>query len=80
MHILNDMTPMIGAMSDNVANYQAIASLPPFPLFPWFFVLPGVLVAGLALAGGVSRPRPVLAEVPERPVPANAVSINEGVS
>jgi len=34
VHILNDMTPMIGAMSDNVANYQAIASLPPFPLFP----------------------------------------------
>ena len=28
------MTPMIGAMSDNVANYQAIAALPPFPLFP----------------------------------------------
>ncbi len=80
VHILNDMTPMIGAMSDNVANYQAIASLPPFPLFPWFFVLPGVLVAGLALAGGVSRPRPVLAEAPEGPVPANAVSINEGVS
>lgn len=49
IHILNDMTPMIGAMSDNVANYQAIASLPPFPLFPWFFVLPGVLVIGAAL-------------------------------
>ena len=50
VHILNDMTPMIGAMSDNVPNYQAIASLPPFPLFPWFFVLPGVLVVGAALA------------------------------
>jgi 4-amino-4-deoxy-L-arabinose transferase-like glycosyltransferase len=54
VHILNDMTPMIGAMSDNVANYQAISSLPPFPLFPWFFVLPGVIVAGVALAGGTS--------------------------
>jgi hypothetical protein len=52
--ILNDMTPMIGAMSDNVDNYQAIKSLPAFPLFPWFFVLPGVLIAGLAFA---SRPR-----------------------
>jgi hypothetical protein len=49
IHILNDMTPMIGAMSDNVPNYQAIASLPPFPLFPWFFVLPGVLGIGAAL-------------------------------
>ena len=50
--ILNDMTPMIGAMSDNVDNYQAIKSLPPFPLFPWFFVVPGLLIAGLALASG----------------------------
>ncbi len=52
MHILNDMTPMIGAMSDNVAAYQAISSLPPFPLFPWFFVGPGVLIIGLTMAGG----------------------------
>jgi hypothetical protein len=48
VHTLNDMTPMIGAMSDNVTNYQAIAALPPFPLFPWFFLIPGALVAGLA--------------------------------
>jgi hypothetical protein len=47
VHILNDMTPMIGAMSDSVPRYQAIRSLPPFTLFPWFFVIPGVLVAGL---------------------------------
>jgi hypothetical protein len=52
--ILNDMTPMIGAMSDNVDNYQAIKSLPPFPLFPWFFVVPGLLIAGVALT---TRPR-----------------------
>jgi hypothetical protein len=52
--ILNDMTPMIGAMSDNVDNYQAIRSLPPFPLFPWFFVVPGLLIAGVAFA---ARPR-----------------------
>ena len=55
VHILNDMTPMIGAMSDNVANYQAIASLPPFALFPWFFVLPGLLVTGGALLARPSR-------------------------
>jgi hypothetical protein len=52
--ILNDLTPMIGAMSDNVDNYEAVAALPPFPLFPWFFVIPGLLIAGLALA---SRPK-----------------------
>jgi hypothetical protein len=50
VHILNDMTPMIGAMSDSVGNYQAIAALPPFPLFPWFFAIPGVVVVGLAWA------------------------------
>jgi len=57
VHILNDMTPMIGAMSDNVVNYQAIAALPPFPLFPYFFVLPGLLVVVLAAAGGGSKRR-----------------------
>jgi hypothetical protein len=50
--ILNDLTPMIGAMSDNVDNYEAIASLPPFPLFPWLFVAPGLLIAGLAIRAG----------------------------
>jgi hypothetical protein len=47
--ILNDMTPMIGAMSDNVDNYDAIKSLPSFRLFPWFFVAPGLLIIALAL-------------------------------
>jgi hypothetical protein len=80
VHILNDMTPMIGAMSDNVANYQAIASLPPFALFPWFFVLPGALVAGLAVGGVFSWPRSRFAGGPEGSNPVNAVSVNEGVS
>lgn len=72
VHILNDMTPMIGAMSDNVVNYDAIKALPPFPLFPWFFVIPGVIVAGLAI--GIRRPvsdagRPVAAG-DDAPAPA----------
>jgi hypothetical protein len=46
--IINDMTPMIGAMSDNVDNYDAVKALPPFPLFPWFFVAPGILTVALA--------------------------------
>jgi hypothetical protein len=58
--ILNDMTPMIGAMSDNVDNYQAISALPAFGLFPWFFVVPGLLIAGLALLS-VRRGRPTRA-------------------
>lgn len=59
--IVGDMTPMIGAMSDNVDNYDAVAALPPFPLFPWFFVVPGVLIAVLAL---VARRRPQQATDP----------------
>jgi hypothetical protein len=75
--ILNGMTPMIGAMSDNVANYQAVASLPPFPLFPYFFVAPGLLVAGLAVAAGRRRPADLPASMP---VPSRApASIPEQV-
>jgi hypothetical protein len=57
VHILNDMTPMIGVMSDSVTGYEAVASLPPFPLFPWFFVAPGLVVAGLAVLAWVPRRR-----------------------
>jgi hypothetical protein len=46
----HDMAPMIGAMSDNVDNFAGIDALPPFWLFPWFFVVPGLLVALLAFA------------------------------
>ena len=55
--ILGDFTPMIGTMSDNVENYNAVKALPSFKLFPWFFVIPGLLVSGLAFATGRSRRR-----------------------
>jgi hypothetical protein len=45
----SQMAPMIGAMSDNVENYAAVKALPPFALFPWFFVLPGLAILVLAL-------------------------------
>ncbi|MEY2435037.1 MAG: hypothetical protein QOC92_4762 [Acidimicrobiaceae bacterium] len=48
------MAPMIGAMADNVGNFDAVAALPPFWMFPWFFVIPGLAVAALAIVG---RPR-----------------------
>jgi hypothetical protein len=57
--ILGDLTPVLGVMSDNVTNYQAVAALPAFSLFPWLFVIPGVLAAGLVLLVG-ARGRPVL--------------------
>lgn len=52
--IAADMAPMVGAMSDNLDNFAAIDGLPPFALFPWFFVAPGVLLVGLA--AGAARP------------------------
>ncbi|HEV7493629.1 hypothetical protein [Baekduia sp.] len=56
--ILNDLTPVIGVMSDNVGRFQAVAALPPFTAFPWLFVLPGLLVSLIVLIGlaqGVRR-------------------------
>jgi hypothetical protein len=68
--ILNDLTPMIGTMSDNVDNYQAVAALPPFSLFPWFFVAPGLLIAGLAVGRRPSGRAP--ASFPSSPQPERA--------
>jgi len=43
-----DMSDLIDRMDDNLGNFRAVAALPPFPLFPWFFAIPGVLIAVLA--------------------------------
>jgi len=75
VHILNDMTPMIAAMSDNIGNYQAISSLPSFGLFPWFFLLPGLLVIVLALVGGTRRGRGAA----DRGAPSVLNPVNQGV-
>jgi hypothetical protein len=52
-----DMTSMLHTMKNNIGHYDGVAALPPFVLFPWFFVIPGVLAAAAALAWGVA-PRP----------------------
>jgi hypothetical protein len=54
--ILTDFNPMVATMSDNVDNYEAVDALPSFDLFPWFFVVPGALVAILAVVAMRSRP------------------------
>jgi len=43
-----EMAPVVGVMSDNVDRFAGVDALPPFPLFPWFFVIPGLLVVVLA--------------------------------
>jgi hypothetical protein len=70
--ILGDMTPMIGAMSDNVDNYQALTSLPSFRVFPWIFVAVGLLVAVAALAPDPRRRRPADSAEPISPQPRGA--------
>ncbi len=49
---------MIATMRDNIENFEAVAALPPFPLFPWFFVAPGVIVAGMAAVALRRSPSP----------------------
>jgi hypothetical protein len=41
--------PLVSTMQRNVGNYNDADSLPPFGLFTWFFVVPGLLL--LALSG-----------------------------
>ena len=47
--------PLVTTMQANVDNYREINSLPSFPLFTWFFLIPGVLlmlIAGYGLWTG----------------------------
>ena len=70
-HTSNQMAPMIGAMSDNLGNYAAVAALPPFPLFPWFFIVPGVLIVVFAaLAQTTSDAAPALDAETAQPKPS----------
>lgn len=81
--ISGEMAPMIGTMSDNVGRFAGVAALPPFWLFPWFFVLPGLLVLGLLRLAHRPPPTgedPAMAVTPTRsrligfPDPVNEVS------
>lgn len=58
--ILGDFTPLLGVMSDQIPNYQAVAELPDFTIFPWLFTASGALVIALVLlAGGhLGMPQP----------------------
>ena len=74
--ILTNFNPMVATMSDNVDNYEAVDALPSFDLFPWFFVIPGALVAILALVAMRSRPSAAddVASSPNNPVSAGKES------
>ena len=46
--MLTDFNPMIATMRDNIDNFEAVDAMPSFDLFPWFFLVPGLIVAGAA--------------------------------
>jgi hypothetical protein len=60
---LDHYLPLVSTMQANVRNYAKIDSLPNFRLFTWFFVIPGVLLIGLAgwplVAGRRERTRAI---------------------
>lgn len=68
--ILNGLTPVIGVMSDNVVRFQAVAALPSFTVFPWLFVVPGLLamlVVAVSAHRGARRRRAAAAPAPAEP-------------
>ena len=48
--MLQDFNPMIATMRDNVDRFDGVAAMPPFGWFPWFFLVPGLLVTVTAIA------------------------------
>ncbi len=50
-----DMGDMLATMRSNIGGFRGISALPPFLLFPWFFALPGVITAGLAISTLLAR-------------------------
>jgi hypothetical protein len=46
--INTDMTDLIDRMENNIGNYEAVAALPKFDFIPWFFFLPGLIIATLS--------------------------------
>ena len=47
--MFGDFNAMVDKMQRNIDNYEAADALPSFSLFPWFFLVPGLLVAGTAI-------------------------------
>jgi hypothetical protein len=75
--ILQDLTPLLGVMSNQVADYHAVAALPSFNVFPWVFLIAGLLVLALiALRGGrVRLPRLHPRRVAESQIAAQAPTV-----
>ena len=46
---LDHYEPLVTTMQTEVSNYDKVASLPDFQMFTWFFVIPGLILVGLAV-------------------------------
>jgi hypothetical protein len=68
---LDHYEPLVHTMQGNVDDYQSVSSLPNFRLFTWFFVVPGLLLVGIA-GYGLYRTRATseVAARHARPTPA----------
>jgi hypothetical protein len=68
---LDHYKPLVTTMQANVSNYAAIDAMPRMSLFPWFFVVPGILIILLAGFGLLAEWRPATFHLPSfhRPLP-----------
>ncbi|HUW04475.1 MAG TPA: hypothetical protein VMW08_19145 [Acidimicrobiales bacterium] len=57
--IVGNFAPMVATMGDNIDNFEGIDALPTFSLFPWFFVIPGLLITALAVFASRSPDLPI---------------------
>jgi hypothetical protein len=54
---LDHYNPLVDTMQANVGNYASVDALPPMGLFPWFFLVPGILIvlaAAYLLVGDIN--------------------------
>jgi hypothetical protein len=63
--------PLVTTMQGNVSDYAAASKLPPFYLLPWFFIVPGLLLIGLAGYGLYADRRETHVSHAPRPTPAH---------
>jgi hypothetical protein len=68
---LDHYEPLVHTMQGNVDDYESVSSLPNFRLFTWFFIVPGLLLVGIAGYGLYATRAPSEVEARHaRPTPA----------
>ncbi len=65
--------PLVETMQANTGTYASVDALPPFGTFPWFFLIPGILIVLAALYLLVGDLRPELVWPRLQPSPAKSL-------